>query len=193
MYLNLYDKFYGMYEGWKEAAQMIDDMIAVTDDQDRIYVLKEVKENAEHEVDTARHVYDDFRDKRIANPLSGRQRKNYGRMHGCEESLDFVRTLPESDKRDWTLRRMEYEFDRERRIKPTFRKGVYGKKYDNYSCGNCGYGGIERHENYCPNCGYAIGWEIKYEPDEETEEEPTVEGEQTTIFDIIGGGENGNQ
>lgn len=44
--------------------------------------------------------------------------------------------------------------------KPKFHKGRHGKKYDYYTCGNCGaevkHGVVE---NYCFNCGYRILWD----------------------------------
>lgn len=189
MYINLYDKFRGEWDAYKKAVMLIDEMIDLSEDDDEKIVLEKVRENLQDEADGARDVYDEWRDKRSVDPFAPRRRKQYGRMHGCEESLEFVRALPESEQRNWTIRRMEYEFDKERQIKPTFRKGVYGKKYDSYACGNCGEGSIERMFNYCPNCGFAIGWEIMYEPDEEQD---AGEAEQQTIFDFIGSGENGN-
>ncbi len=42
--------------------------------------------------------------------------------------------------------------------KPRFHKGVYGKKYDSYSCGECGHGIVVQND-YCPNCGYRILWD----------------------------------
>lgn len=46
-------------------------------------------------------------------------------------------------------------------IKPKFHKGKYGKKYDSYSCGNCGVTAFE-NEKYCFRCGYPIWWNDEY-------------------------------
>jgi hypothetical protein len=51
---------------------------------------------------------------------------------------------------------MEYECRKAEPIKPKYHKGIYGKKFDTYSCGNCGAGIAEAHWKYCPNCGRAI-------------------------------------
>lgn len=107
------------------------------------------------------------------------RKASYGRMHGCEASLEYVRSLPESDLREWTLKRMQYEFEKEIPVKAKFHKGIYGKKYDSWSCGHCGKGAI--HEvwyKYCPNCGFAIDFE------EEKEEEQEAEFEQTSLFEV---------
>ena len=33
---------------------------------------------------------------------------------------------------------------------PNFQKGIHGKKYDRYSCQNCGFGVSEAFYNFCP-------------------------------------------
>ena len=44
--------------------------------------------------------------------------------------------------------------------RPKYHKGQAGKKYDYYTCGNCGaqlvYAVVE---NYCHNCGYRQNWD----------------------------------
>ena len=42
--------------------------------------------------------------------------------------------------------------------KPKYHKGVYGKKYDSHSCGNCGFG-VSVICDYCPKCGFRILWD----------------------------------
>lgn len=42
--------------------------------------------------------------------------------------------------------------------KPKFHKGLYGTKYDSYTCGNCG-SGIDVIYDYCPKCGYKLLWD----------------------------------
>ena len=66
--------------------------------------------------------------------------------------------------------------------RPKYHKGIYGKKYDTHSCGNCGHG-VDVIYNYCPSCGYRILWDnprclTDYQKDEQKEE-------QKNIFDYI--------
>jgi len=44
--------------------------------------------------------------------------------------------------------------------KPKYHNGHYGKKYDYWTCGQCGFT-VKRGviENYCCNCGYRILWD----------------------------------
>ncbi len=64
----------------------------------------------------------------------------------------------DADCYERALNRVRFRFDQCIPVKPKFFKGKYGKKYDSYSCGNCGAGGVQPHWRYCPNCGYAIDW-----------------------------------
>lgn len=64
----------------------------------------------------------------------------------------------EADRYERAVERVRYRFDQCKPVKPKFRKGVYGKRYDSYSCGHCGAGGMEVHWKYCPNCGFMIDW-----------------------------------
>jgi len=41
---------------------------------------------------------------------------------------------------------------------PKFHKGKHGKRYDYYTCGNCGCT-IDVNYDYCFNCGYRIIWD----------------------------------
>ena len=41
-------------------------------------------------------------------------------------------------------------------LEPKFQKGRSSKKYDNYTCGNCGFGVTEAYIKYCENCGQRI-------------------------------------
>ncbi len=43
--------------------------------------------------------------------------------------------------------------------KPKFHKGKYGKKYDNYTCGNCGAGLKDIVDDFCWSCGFRILWD----------------------------------
>ena len=41
-------------------------------------------------------------------------------------------------------------------LEPKFQKGRSSKKYDSYTCGNCGFGVTEAYIKYCENCGQRI-------------------------------------
>ena len=87
--------------------------------------------------------------------------ETYGLMVGCDTAIKWIEELPESDMRNRVLSRMRYEFDKDNPVKPKYHKGRNGRRYDSYSCGNCGAGITEAHWTYCPNCGFRIG--RKYE------------------------------
>lgn len=83
-------------------------------------------------------------------------------MVGEKDAMDFLLNLPVRTEDEETLcrviKRVKYRFDQCDPVPPVFHKGMYGKKYDSYSCGNCGRGALEAGWKYCPNCGYVIGW-----------------------------------
>ena len=87
--------------------------------------------------------------------------KTYGLMVGCETAITWVENLRDVNNniQDRVLARMKYEFDKDIPVEPKYHKGVYGRKYDSYSCGNCG-NTISRGvcSNYCDNCGFRIKW-----------------------------------
>lgn len=86
--------------------------------------------------------------------------KGYGPCVGVDTAIMWVENLTNVDEniKERVLNRMRYEFAKDRPVLPKFRKGVYGRKYDSWSCGNCGYSGIQIHEHYCPNCGFMVDW-----------------------------------
>ena len=84
--------------------------------------------------------------------------KSYGTMTTMDKAIEWAEQQPESDERSAVLNRMRYERDKTRPVKPKFHKGQYGKQYDHYTCGQCGHL-IAIINNFCPNCGYAIGWD----------------------------------
>lgn len=56
--------------------------------------------------------------------------------------------------------RFEYLVDQADPVRPKYHKGIYGKKYDNWTCGNCGCEiNHDVVQNYCWNCGHAIKWD----------------------------------
>ena len=63
---------------------------------------------------------------------------------------------------EYALNRVRYRFAQCVPVAPKFHKGKYGKQYDSYSCGNCGYT-VGVPDKYCPNCGYMIDWRRCYE------------------------------
>lgn len=80
-------------------------------------------------------------------------------MVGCKDALEWLRKLPvkpeEEIMKERVINRAEYEFLKDKPVAPKFHKGVYGKKYDSYTCGQCGFV-ISCHDNWCPNCGFRI-------------------------------------
>ena len=66
----------------------------------------------------------------------------------------------EDIKNELSAPRIEKALQAEYGFKPKWHEGHYGKKYDYYTCGQCGatvkYG---VGENYCYNCGYRIVWD----------------------------------
>lgn len=92
---------------------------------------------------------------------------NYGMMMGEDAALELLEVEVadavlqgglDVDQYARAVNRIRYRFDQCKPVEPKFHKGIYGKKYDSYSCGYCGFGGMEVHFKYCPNCGYMIGW-----------------------------------
>lgn len=88
--------------------------------------------------------------------------RSYGTMIGCMDAITWVRNLMGVDKaiQDRVIARMQYEFDKDIPVPPKYHKGLYGRKYDSYTCGNCGTT-ISRDvcSNFCDNCGFRIKWD----------------------------------
>ena len=85
--------------------------------------------------------------------------KSYGMMCSYESAIAWAEQQPESTVRDCVLARMRYERDKAIPVKPKFHPGKYGHRYDSYTCGNCGTTIAQIWHNYCPKCGFAIGWD----------------------------------
>ena len=90
--------------------------------------------------------------------------KSYGTCVGCADAIKWVQGIEPKDKKDAetkerVIHRMQYEFDKDNPVPVRFRRGLYGSKYDEYLCGNCGYT-VSHHTlwKYCANCGFAIDW-----------------------------------
>ena len=85
---------------------------------------------------------------------------DYGQMMGYPDAVTWVEVhAPDEDGKSQVLARMRYERDKTRPVKPKFSKGKYGKQYDSWICGNCGTWGLQVSWDFCPNCGYRIGWD----------------------------------
>ena len=83
--------------------------------------------------------------------------KDYGGMMvSFDHAIKWARDQPGSTVKECVLRRLEYERDKQVPAKPKYHKGVHGKKYDTWTCGNCGAGLPEAHWRWCPNCGFAV-------------------------------------
>ncbi len=85
----------------------------------------------------------------------------YGRMIGFDQAIKWAEGQPDSTVKEFALNRMRYERDKARPVPPVFHKGVYGKKYDSWTCGNCGSGVSEAWWEWCPRCGFAIGKKVE--------------------------------
>ena len=85
--------------------------------------------------------------------------ESFGPMVGCESAITWVENLKEVDEeiKVRVIRRMRYEFNKDMPVKPKFHKGKYGKKYDYFTCGQCGFCIDVTIDKFCPNCGYMVG------------------------------------
>lgn len=88
-------------------------------------------------------------------------------MVGPEEAVEWVQQniVPKNQEemKQRVLKRIIYECAKGIPVKPKFIKGMYERKHDSYSCGNCGFGfqkSLLSMYKYCPNCGYAVA-EVK--------------------------------
>lgn len=85
-----------------------------------------------------------------------------GTMCIIDDAISYLRALqPAADATpERIINRLQYMRDKENGIAPKFHKGEYGRKYDRWTCGNCG--ATVKHgvlQNFCMNCGYLIKWE----------------------------------
>lgn len=81
----------------------------------------------------------------------------YGIMIGFGDAIDWVaENTPDCETKDRVIARMRYEADKSHPLAPKFGVGLYGRKYDNYSCANCGFSIPEAVWDYCPKCGRKI-------------------------------------
>jgi len=83
-------------------------------------------------------------------------------MVGIDEACEWLetKTLKTDDMPRRIINRLRYLQAKDDGVKPRFHKGEYGKKYDYWSCGQCG--AITKFytvDNYCHKCGYRILWD----------------------------------
>ena len=88
---------------------------------------------------------------------------NHGMCCSFDDAIAWAERQPDSTVKECALNRMRYERDKALPVKPKFHKGIYGRKYDSWSCGQCGATISEADWNYCPKCGYMIGKKVKDE------------------------------
>lgn len=90
--------------------------------------------------------------------------QSIGRMCSGKDALEFFESqtveTKESERQMDSINRFKYLLAKDVGKKPKFHPGKYGKKYDNWTCGNCGSGLVNGVvANYCGNCGYQILWD----------------------------------
>ena len=75
-------------------------------------------------------------------------------MCGIDEAVRMIRDagLPET-----VVNRLEYHRNQAEGVKPRYWPGQVLKDY--YTCRNCGHR-VAISDNYCPNCGYMIKWDV---------------------------------
>ena len=85
--------------------------------------------------------------------------EDYGEMMAYSDAIGWAEECaPDKTGKYQVWARMLYERDRTMPVKPKFSKGQCGRKYDSWICGKCGRWGLQVTDNYCPNCGFRIGW-----------------------------------
>lgn len=77
-------------------------------------------------------------------------------MVSFDVAIQWAQSMPDSADKQHSINRMRYERDKAVPVTPKFHKGIYGHKYDTYTCGNCGTRITEAWWRHCPNCGFAI-------------------------------------
>ena len=83
-----------------------------------------------------------------------------GQQYNPRKAIDLFERLADGDdgllQDDALITTIRRALVRNYPLEPKFDKGKNGKKYDRYSCGNCGYGVSEAGYKYCPSCGQKI-------------------------------------
>ena len=85
-----------------------------------------------------------------------------GTMCSIDDAISYLRGIqPGTDETPARIiNRLQYMRAKENGVKPKFHPGIFGHKFDSWSCGNCG-SIIKKDvlENFCSHCGYKIKWE----------------------------------
>ena len=85
-------------------------------------------------------------------------------MCGIDDAIKYLKTIKPEKKEDVSMperiiNRLEYHRAQAIGMKPKFHKGQYGRKYDSWTCGNCGRVLSKDVLNkYCEGCGYRVLW-----------------------------------
>ena len=83
-----------------------------------------------------------------------------GPIYNPRKTLTLFDRLAEGEidllKDSTLMRSIRRALVRDYPLEPKFRPGKYGKKYDSYTCANCGFGVTESFYKCCPNCGQAL-------------------------------------
>lgn len=61
-------------------------------------------------------------------------------MCGIDQAIEWLqtKTLKSEDMPDRIMERLKYIRAKDEWVRPKFQKGIHGKKYDTWACGNCG-------------------------------------------------------
>ena len=110
-----------------------------------------------------------------------------------EELTEFItdEMLPTHEK---ALNAFRYVVARDIPVEPKFYPGRVSRKYDSYTCGNCGFGLKEAYEKYCCNCGQRVtdAYLGRRKTREEQKEHTTPAGRAAIDEKAAMGKENGN-
>ena len=117
-------------------------------------------DDTQHELEEAERL-----DRLVEELENGEAQKYTKRSHGAmcsiNQAIEYLSKLEDKDN-DMPIRivnRLQYIKDKENGAPVKYHKGTYGRKYDWWTCGNCGT--VLRHDvgdNYCWNCGYFLKW-----------------------------------
>ena len=78
-------------------------------------------------------------------------------MVSRKDALAWAERQPDSTVKPMAVKRIRYEFERREPMPAKYHKGIYGHKYDTYTCGACGAEIVVGYR-YCASCGREIDW-----------------------------------
>lgn len=85
-----------------------------------------------------------------------------GMMCGLDEAIAYLSALHPvaDDTPQRIINRLRHVQAKEEGVKPRFRPGIYGHKFDTWVCGHCGRDLIRGVTvDFCDKCGYRIRWD----------------------------------